>query len=61
MKSFDEFCRSRCLFMLSYVAMSFRQRSFVAVNYGQDEFCRRSAENNQQPLAPHSVNTWEII
>ena len=42
MNSFDEFCRSRCLFTMSYVAMSFRQMSFVAVNYGQDEFCRRS-------------------
>ena len=42
MNSFVEFCRSRCLVTMSYVAMSFRQMSFVAVNYGQDEFCRRS-------------------
>ena len=39
MNSFDEFGHSRCLFTMSYVAMSFRQMSFVAVNYGLDEFC----------------------
>ena len=32
----------RCLFTMSYVAMTFRQISFVAVNYGQDEFSRQS-------------------
>ena len=50
--SFDEFCRIRCLFTMSYVTMTFRQISFVAVNYGQDEFCRQSSK-----LMIHQYNT----
>ena len=41
--SFDELCPICCLFTMSYVAMTFRQMSFV-VSYEQDEFCRRSAQ-----------------
>ena len=42
--SSNELCRIRCLFTMNYVAMTFRQISFVAVNYEQDEFCRRSID-----------------